>query len=214
VSAVGKATCWGNNDHGQLGAASSDGSRTLVGVDIEPQLVAVAAGSSHTCAIERDGTAACWGNNDHGQLGSRPLGAKRPPNGVLGSHVFWAIAAGESHTCAVDEYGSPWCWGLNSRGQLGEPSVTETAVPILAGKAAIRFVSITAGANFTCGLSANGRASCWGENGAGQLGDGSNFDRPLPVAVASGVFTAIAAGSNHACGLTADGEAYCWGKNT
>jgi alpha-tubulin suppressor-like RCC1 family protein len=130
------------------------------------------------------------------------------------AHVFWAIAAGDVHTCAIDPYGVTWCWGSNPHGQLGDPSVTESAVPIVAGGGAIRFASITAGSNFTCGLSASGRASCWGENSGGQLGDGSNFDRPLPVAVASGAFTSIAAGSNHACGVTAEGDAYCWGRNT
>lgn len=213
VNAVGKAICWGNNDHGQLGGGSSDRASAPVALGIQPQLVALSAGISHTCAIERDGVAVCWGNNDHGQSGSRSLGSKLAPTGVLGAHVFWAIAAGDTHTCALDESGSPWCWGSNSRGQLAEPSITESAVPVLAGKGAIRFASITAGSNFTCGLSSNGRVSCWGENGGGQLGDGSNFDRPMPVGATSAAFTSIAAGSNHICGITAEGEAYCWGRN-
>jgi alpha-tubulin suppressor-like RCC1 family protein/tRNA A-37 threonylcarbamoyl transferase component Bud32 len=214
VSAAGKAVCWGGNDHGQLSELSSDGGSMPVSVDIQPQFVALTAGTAHTCALTRDGAAMCWGNNQHGQSGDRSLGSKVPPGRVLDAHVFWSIAAGDEHTCAVDEYGSPWCWGSNAAGQLGEPSITESAVPVLVGKGAIRFVSITAGSTFTCGLSANGRASCWGENGAGQLGDGSNFDRSLPVAVASGTYTSIAAGSNHVCALTAEGEAYCWGRNT
>lgn len=213
VNAVGKAVCWGNNDHGQLSEASGDRGSTPVPVDIQPPFVAIAAGTSHTCALTRDGAAMCWGNNDHGQSGDRSLGPRVGPTRVLDAHVFWSIAAGDEHTCAVDEYGSPWCWGSNAAGQLGEPSITESLLPILVGKGAIRFVSITAGSSFTCGLAASGRASCWGENGAGQLGDGSNFDRPLPVSVSSGVYTSIAAGSNHVCALTAEGDAYCWGRN-
>ena len=214
VSASGRAICWGNNDHGQLGDASIDGAKSPVVVDVEAQFVAITAGTSHTCAIARDGAAWCWGNDDHGQAGGESLGSKAPPSRVEDDHVFWAIAAGDTHTCAVDEYGSPWCWGLNSRGQLGDPSIPESAEPVLAGKGAIRFVSIAAGSSFTCGLSSNGRASCWGANDAGQLGDGSNFDRTMPVQVASGAFVSIAAGSNHACGVTPDGDAYCWGRNT
>jgi alpha-tubulin suppressor-like RCC1 family protein/tRNA A-37 threonylcarbamoyl transferase component Bud32 len=213
VSAAGKALCWGNNDHGQLGDTSSERAKAVIGVDVQLHLVAITAGTSHTCAIARDGAALCWGNNDHGQSGVRSFASKVAPSIVRDSHVFWAIAAGDEHTCAVDEYGVPWCWGLNARGQLGEPSINESSAPVLAGNGAIHFISITAGSSFTCGLSANGRVSCWGENGAGQLGDGSNFDRPLPVAVASGAFASIAAGSNHVCGLTVEGEAYCWGRN-
>jgi alpha-tubulin suppressor-like RCC1 family protein len=212
VSAVGRAACWGNNDHGQLGSAASG--RLPVALDVQSQFVAVAAGTSHTCAISRDGAAWCWGDNEHGQAGGRSLVAKLAPSLVMDAHVFWAIAAGDTHTCAVDASGFPWCWGLNSRGQLGDPSISESAVPVLAGRGAIRFTSIAAGSAFTCGLSVSGRVSCWGENGAGQLGDGTNFDRPLPVAVTGSVaFTSIAAGSNHVCGLTAEGDAYCWGRN-
>jgi alpha-tubulin suppressor-like RCC1 family protein/tRNA A-37 threonylcarbamoyl transferase component Bud32 len=213
VSSIGRATCWGNNDHGQLGGMATDRSKPTVGIDLAAQLVAITAGASHTCAIERDGAAVCWGNNDHGQAGGKTFGSRLAPSGVLGLHVFWGIAAGDSHTCALDEYGKPWCWGFNARGQLGEPSVTESATPVLVGKGLLRFASITAGSNFTCGLTADGRVSCWGDNSAGQLGDGSNFDRPLPVSVGSVVLTSIAAGSNHVCGLAGDGEAYCWGRN-
>jgi alpha-tubulin suppressor-like RCC1 family protein/serine/threonine protein kinase len=215
VSTAGKAVCWGNNEHGQLGDVSSDRARVPVAVDVQAQFVAITAGTSHTCAIARDGAAWCWGNNERGQAGGRWLGLKLAPSRVPDGHVFWAIAAGETHTCAVDEFGAPWCWGLNAHGQLGEPSVTESAVPVLAGRGAMRFSSIAAGANFTCGLTSSGRVSCWGENAAGQLGDGSNFDRPLPVAVTTAVaFASLAAGSNHVCGLTVEGEAYCWGRNT
>lgn len=213
VSAAGKATCWGANDHGQLGDLSADRAKSVVTLDVQQQLVAIVAGASHTCAIARDGAAMCWGNNDHGQSGVRSFGPKVAPSVIRDSHVFWSIAAGDAHTCAVDEFGLPWCWGSNAHGQLGETSVAETAAPILSGKGAMRFASIVAGSNFTCALTSNGRVSCWGENGSGQLGDGSNFDRPLPVSVTSVAFTSIAAGSSHTCGLTADGEAYCWGRN-
>jgi alpha-tubulin suppressor-like RCC1 family protein/tRNA A-37 threonylcarbamoyl transferase component Bud32 len=214
VSVAGKVICWGGNDHGQLGIVSTERTTSPQALGVDAQFVAITAGASHTCAITRDGAAWCWGSDDRGQSGDRSLKSKLAPSRVADSHVFWAIAAGDMHTCALDAYGVPWCWGSNARGQLGEPSTSESAVPIMAGGGSIRFVSIAAGSSFTCALSASGRASCWGENGAGQLGDGSNFDRPLPVAVASGVFTSLAAGSNHACGLTAEGDVYCWGRNT
>jgi alpha-tubulin suppressor-like RCC1 family protein len=213
ISAEGRPSCWGANDHGQLGI-SAERATAPVALGVAAQFVAITAGAFHTCAIARDGTAWCWGGNDRGQSGGPSVSAKLQPSRVADAHVFWGIAAGDAHTCALDAYGVPWCWGSNDHGQLGDPSPTESAVPVMAGGGAIRFASITAGSSFTCGLSAGGRASCWGENGAGQLGDGSNFNRVLPVLVSSGAFTSIAAGSNHACGVTAEGEAYCWGRNT
>ena len=50
--------------------------------------------------------------------------------------------------------------------------------------------------------------------GFGQLGDGTNTDSTVPVAVAGGLtFQSVSAGSIHSCGVTTAGIAYCWGDN-
>ena len=76
--------------------------------------------------------------------------------------------------------------------------------------------AITAGgSDNTCALISGGGVSCWGHNGVGQLGDGSNTDRMVPVRVVgltSGV-TVIAVGLDHTCALTRAGGAKCWGQN-
>ena len=46
------------------------------------------------------------------------------------------------------------------------------------------FTSIAVGAIHTCALVQDGSAFCWGNNGFGQLGDGTQSDRDAPVAVA------------------------------
>ncbi len=75
-------------------------------------------------------------------------------------------------------------------------------------------VSVTAGANFACGLSAGGEAWCWGSNMRGQLGDGTTTDRAYAVRVQTSVrFARLALGAEASCGLTAAGRAYCWGRN-
>jgi len=43
--------------------------------------------------------------------------------------------------------------------------------------------SVTAGSAFACVVKYPGRASCWGLNDSGQLGDGTLLQRPLPVDV-------------------------------
>ncbi|MNR32161.1 Regulator of chromosome condensation (RCC1) repeat protein [compost metagenome] len=53
---------------------------------------------------------------------------------------------------------------------------------------------------------------CWGENGAGQLGDGSTTQRNTPVAVPGlNDATSLAVGYGFSCALKADGSAACWG---
>lgn len=75
------------------------------------------------------------------------------------------------------------------------------------------------GGSATCALVAGptrtGGVACLGDNGSGQLGNGSGVDALAPVGV-SGLATdvaSVAAGSNHACAVTVAGAVRCWGAN-
>jgi alpha-tubulin suppressor-like RCC1 family protein/uncharacterized protein YjdB len=82
------------------------------------------------------------------------------------------------------------------------------------GGAAPVFTTVAAGFLSSCALSPAGRAYCWGDNDAGQLGDGTTQDSTEPVAVAGNLtFAQIATGQQHTCGVTTAGAAYCWGSN-
>lgn len=75
--------------------------------------------------------------------------------------------------------------------------------------------TITAGRRHSCALSTAGDAYCWGDNGVGQLGDGTTTDRLVPTAVSGGLsLVEVSASSTHTCGVTTGDEAYCWGSNS
>ncbi|MFE0748411.1 protein kinase [Gordonia sp. NPDC058843] len=71
---------------------------------------------------------------------------------------------------------------------------------------------LSAGLGATCSIR-DGTAYCWGDNAAGQLGDGTTDTRETPTQVVdlSGV-TAISTGGPNSCAV-AEGLAYCWGNN-
>ena len=76
-------------------------------------------------------------------------------------------------------------------------------------------IQIAAGASHSCILIDGAHAKCWGYNVAGQLGNNSAFDQPVPVNVVglSGDLARIAAHGNHTCVLTTGGGIKCWGRN-
>jgi alpha-tubulin suppressor-like RCC1 family protein len=61
-------------------------------------------------------------------------------------------------------------------------------------------------------LVADGTVHCWGNNDAGQLGDGITTGSAYPVTVANlHDVTMIAAGGYHYCAVTKDHAVRCWG---
>lgn len=74
--------------------------------------------------------------------------------------------------------------------------------------------TLASGHHFTCALGDQGSVSCWGANGSGQLGDGSQRAASTPVRV-PGVSGAkdLACGAEHVCVVLGTGEVSCWGHN-
>ena len=74
--------------------------------------------------------------------------------------------------------------------------------------------AVSAGWLFTCAVLDSGAVRCWGRNDSGQLGDGTQTDRPQPdrLDVLQGA-EQITSGGAHACALLASGAVRCWGAN-
>ncbi|MDP7003380.1 MAG: hypothetical protein QF911_07450, partial [Candidatus Thalassarchaeaceae archaeon] len=69
-----------------------------------------------------------------------------------------------------------------------------------------------------CAILDDGSVACWGYNGFGQLGDGTNTDRDTPTPTSSlgagRTAVAISAGGSHTCALLDNGSVACWGSNS
>lgn len=85
----------------------------------------------------------------------------------------------------------------------------------------VPLTSVATGFLFSCGLSAQGAAFCWGEETGGKLGNGVTSGNvqatPVPVIDSSlsfsEFFVSLTLGSGHVCALTNENNAYCWGAD-
>ena len=187
--------CWGRNDQGQLGYATTDvcpedlggGNGHAIACHTFPfqvpgldRVVGLAAASAFTCAQRADGTVRCWGGNAAGQLGDGNTLTSQTPVDVTGLAGVTSLAVGGDHACALVA-GQVKCWGANDRGQIGVRT-TETCkrsgAPIPCSTEPVNVeglsnvVAIASGALHTCALLADATVTCWGDNTWAQLGRG------------------------------------------
>jgi alpha-tubulin suppressor-like RCC1 family protein len=218
VATTGGLKCWGDNGHGQLGDGTTTRNAIALDViDLTSGIAAVSAGDSHTCGLTTTGGLKCWGANGYGQLGDGTISSRANSGDVAGLTSGGAIVtAGWSHTCAVTTAGGAKCWGANNNGQLGDGTYTDRLTPVDVVGLSSGIRATVARSAHTCALTTTGGLECWGDNGDGQLGDGTTASRTTPVDViglTSGV-AAVTTGSGHTCALTTTGGIKCWGANT
>lgn len=194
---AGVVSCWGDDGRPAPGSAP----RTITDA-----AVTLASGPRNACASKRDGALVCWGDNSARQIPS--VSAAKVPDAVAIElpGKARAVALGARHMCAyTEEPRAVRCSGDPANGRLG----VELDEIARAG-----LVALTAGDAHTCALTAGARVHCWGQNDAGQLGDGTRVEsaRPVLVAAVDGA-RAIAAGRRHTCALLKNGTVSCWGAN-
>jgi len=218
VAADHRVRCWGDGRVGQLGddVVYQFASPTPV-TGLDADMVDIASGAGHSCALSNTGEVRCWGSNVWGQLGDGTLENRTTPVAVNGlpSGVL-TVTAGALHTCAVLNGGAAYCWGNDSSGQLGggnSGAWRTTPSPVLGLESNV--ADLYAGYAHTCARMTDNSVYCWGNNQGGQLGDGTYEYRSSPVAVVGldeGAVT-LAVGSLHSCALTTLGSVKCWGEN-
>jgi hypothetical protein len=214
----GSAFCWGDNNDGQLGDGTTNNSSTAVGVKGLPlNLAQIAAADDHTCAVLTNGTVDCWGLNNRGQLGDGTTNNSSTPVAVAGLTGVVQIALGDAATCALTNAGSVECWGDNSFGELGNGSTTDSHVPVQVSGLTGGVVAIAAGDAHVCATLFTGQVDCWGDNSAGNLGDGSTGGiSTTPVTVSGFIATPASIGIGmgaSSCALNTSQLAECWGFN-
>lgn len=144
----GAVWAWGANGAGQLGQNHLQSlARPARVVRFDARIVQVAAGHSHSLALDDEGRIHAWGSNHLGQLGSSPDGA---PCGSWAGHPvlieagFKAVQvdAGMHYSVAVSDAGEVFTWGWNGMCQLATEGSECSDKPLrVAGLPAIDRVS-------------------------------------------------------------------------
>jgi alpha-tubulin suppressor-like RCC1 family protein len=212
---TGRVQCWGDNFLGQLGRGHFD---TLGGIlkevcalyddsteqCVEPltDVVSIATGGSHACALRASRDIWCWGSNAAGELGA-PQGTPCFTD-FLGYEYFCRLQP--APVCAVWDEAADQC------------STALTTVEVL-----------DAGAAHNCARIADGRVLCWGWNANYELGrqvdttcdtGHPTVDERVPCSFTPveplglpGSVGAVNAGLSHSCIRVEAGTAQCWGSN-
>lgn len=212
---------------------TSDGDRCSPACALQ-EVVELAAGASHTCALLMGGSVKCWGDNAFGQLGLGDvsdrgdgfgeMGSSLPPVNLGAGRKALHIAAGAHHNCAMLDNGTVKCWGSGYGGKLGigttqnrgdGPNEMGNSLPAVNLGTFNRAVQLDLGWNHSCAVLGDGAVACWGRNDQGQLGLGDTVDRSTPEIVDLGagkVAIAVSAGDSHTCAALSDGSVKCWGS--
>ncbi len=225
LTTTGGGRCWGANAFGGLGdnfgsTLPQDTPVTVAG-GFQFQSISVGAADAsagflgaHACGVAVGGAAYCWGLNTHGQLGNGSQVNPNPaPVAVSGNLAVATISAGESFTCGVITSGAAYCWGNNGFGQVGDGTLGNVRTTPVAVSGNLAVASISAGGKHTCAVTTAGDLYCWGANGSGQLGIGSQGASHTTPQLVGASYASVSAGSWHTCAVKTNGDAYCWGGN-
>ncbi|MBD0379624.1 cadherin-like beta sandwich domain-containing protein [Paenibacillus sp. WST5] len=184
----GTVWTWGANNEGRLGDGTIKNKQNPVQVSGLGDMAAIAGGGYHSMALKKDGTVWTWGSNSYGQLGDDTFEDKKIPVQV-DLHNAIAIAAGSQHSVALTKDGTVWAWGDNTYDQLGEgaPYLRDDQPVQVTGLNDV--TAIASGGFHSIALNTAGTIMAWGNNEAGQLGDGTTTNRSIPVQISDLITT-------------------------
>jgi len=188
-----KLWAWGDNSQGQLGDGTMISRR--IPVEIMESVTMISSGDRYNFAIRTDGSLWAWGQNDRGQLGDGTRINRRDPVEIMQNVIY--TTAGWKHT---------------DGGLSGEPEgLYDPPRPIPPQDAPVESPQVLIWQH-SLAITGDGTLWAWGDNNAGQLGDGTNVSRHSPIRVMDNV-AYVSAGNMFTMAIRNDGSLWAWGRN-
>ncbi len=187
---------------------------------------AVFCGSFSDYAFARDkyNNFYAWGYNYNGQFGD---GSNRSKNSFIklsktfADMAFKSISTGACHSLAINSQGIIYSSGLNRYGQLGDGTTVDVNyfldISYSGDLNGTKITSVSAGSNYSLALDISGRVFGWGHNYYGNIGDGTQSTRIMPVLIGGALrnkkITSIFSGIRNSFAIDEFGIVYSWGVN-
>jgi alpha-tubulin suppressor-like RCC1 family protein len=210
----GSLWTWGQNDHGQLGDATTNNRAVPMRLGPEADWKAIAAGAFTGFGLKRNGTLWIWGE----QLGT-PGDDPSTVDGRVGPHQIdlssnWtAIAAGHFFFVALKSDGTLWIGGPNARSVCSDILGRSPVGKVFRVGEKSDWAEIYAGSGSFFARKKDGRWFACGQNVCGELG----LDKQGSVGELERLFLnfdpwAFAPGCGNTLVLTKNGDLLTWGR--
>jgi alpha-tubulin suppressor-like RCC1 family protein len=226
----GKVYACGYNLYGPLGNGNTTNSSTpkeilTTNIGTTFPIIAIAAGDYHSLFLRSDGKVYACGYNNAGQLGDGTTTNSSTPIAILTTNIgttypITAIDAGDNHSLFLRSDGKVFSCGSNSNGQLGNTGdYTPTQITTTNIGTTYPIIAIAGGGRQSFFLRSDGKVFASGNNGSGELGDGTLTQRTTPIAISTTnigttyPITAIDVGDSHSLFLRSDGKVFACGYN-
>ena len=221
VAGTGAGKAWGDNQNGQGAQLAAALAPSCAGdfpnpgravnpapADLDvpglPLLSAVAAGHTHSLALDDTGQVLAWGGDGFLALGDGTVNPRRLDRFTVPISNVLRIAAGGYTSAAVTRTGQLWIWGEGGLGD-GSTMVQLRPAPVVTS-AEVADVGI--GQQVAVVLLRDGRVYTWGRN-PGTAVERVTLQRlPLPD-----IAIGLAVRGQHALILLIDGRVMAWGLN-
>lgn len=223
---------WGINWEGEIGIGTSGLQYNTINYYSQVgnyTWASVIAGHNFTIAIKTDGTLWNWGENNPLISGD----GTTVPTQVGVDNNWYKIAIGSGNCYGIKSDGTLWTWKPSNLTQIGNDNnwISITRDYAIKSDGTLWNISlptplqvgidndwISVSKNFVgnhqLALKSNGTLWAWGENGNGELGDGTNINKTYPIQIGSNSnWSFISAGKRYSLALNSNGELWTWGLN-